>query len=273
MMAQLSIRVLELVIALHEEGTFTQAAKRMGMTEPALSKRLQLIEHKVQARLFERGRDGAKITDAGRILVAHADEIVHTYYRAIHEIQEARHGERYKLRIGVSAYLSSMLIETLHSIQLPHYLDFMIEITTGFSADMVTELQQRKIDMALVTSPTQIPVISTHCVATNSFMIAFRDDHPLAARTLASFAEVAGYPWIFFKRCVHPALHDLILQRVNAEHPPPHIVHQVSHADQVGALLTNNSIVAWLNPAGIGCFSSAISAWGALRRSRPTESV
>jgi hypothetical protein len=44
MTSRLKIRDLELIVALHEEGTFTQAAKRVGVTEPALSKRLLLIE-------------------------------------------------------------------------------------------------------------------------------------------------------------------------------------------------------------------------------------
>ena len=42
MTAQLKIRDLELIVALHEEGTLTRAAKRVGITEPAFSKRLQL---------------------------------------------------------------------------------------------------------------------------------------------------------------------------------------------------------------------------------------
>ncbi|MGD0731873.1 MAG: LysR family transcriptional regulator, partial [Terracidiphilus sp.] len=52
------IRDLELVVALHEDGNMTQAAKRLGMSEPALSKQLQKIERRIQTRLFERGNGG-----------------------------------------------------------------------------------------------------------------------------------------------------------------------------------------------------------------------
>jgi DNA-binding transcriptional LysR family regulator len=44
MLSHLKIRDLELVVALHEEGSVTQAAKRVGISEPGFSKRIQLIE-------------------------------------------------------------------------------------------------------------------------------------------------------------------------------------------------------------------------------------
>jgi hypothetical protein len=86
MTAHLKIRDLELIVALHEEGTLTRAAKRVGLTEPAFSKRLQVVEQEVQARLFERSH-------------------VHAYHRAVYEAREAKRGEHHKLRIGASPYL------------------------------------------------------------------------------------------------------------------------------------------------------------------------
>ena len=93
MTPQLKIRDLELVVALHEEGTFTQAAKRVGITEPAFSKRLKLVEREVKETLFDRNYDGVTTTDSGRSFVAHILESIHSYYRAVHEAHEAKHGQ------------------------------------------------------------------------------------------------------------------------------------------------------------------------------------
>jgi DNA-binding transcriptional LysR family regulator len=84
-------------------------------------------------------------------------------------------------------------------------------------------------------------------------MIVFREGHPLAAKRSVTLAEVVEYPWVFFKRAIHPFLHDLILRRVAQEHKQANIVHLGSHADQAAALLTNDSIIGWLNPAGAEC--------------------
>lgn len=253
MTAQLKIRDLELVVALHEEGTFTQAAKRIGVTQTAITKRLQMIERQIQARLFDRNRDGASITDSGRSFVSGAAQILHEFHRTVHDAQEAKHGERRRLRIGVSQYLPPGLIEIIHSIELPLYRDLVVEIATGVSPEMIADLQKKNVDIALVSSPTKSAAITTLCIATDPFMIVFRKGHPLAAKKAVTLTDIVGYPWVFFKRVIHPALHDLIMHRAEAEHQPVNIVHYGSHADQASTLLNNDSIIGWLNPAGVEC--------------------
>jgi DNA-binding transcriptional LysR family regulator len=81
-------------------------------------------------------------------------------------------------------------------------------------------------------------------------MIVMRPTHPLAEKSGVSLTEVAKYPWVFFNRHVHPPLHDLILRRLEAEHHQVNLVHHISQADQVTALLTDNRLLAWLTPAG-----------------------
>lgn len=250
MSAQLKIRDLELLVALHEEGTFTQAAKRFGISEPALSKRLRLVERFVNVPLFERSYNGARPTDSGRSFVAFAVESIYAFKRAVQEAQEAKYEERPRLRIGVSAYLPPKLISTLNSIALPLYRDLTIEIVMGRSMELLADLQQHRVDLALVSSPPETPTITTVRVATSPFMIVFREGHALAKKNVVQLAEVAEYPWAFFKRSVHPYLHDLILQRVEGEQRKATIIHRGSHPDQAGALLTDDSTLAWLNPAG-----------------------
>lgn len=251
MSTHLKIRDLEIVVALYEEGTFTQAAKRVGVTQTALSKRVQIIERQVQARLFDRTHGGAVITEPGRSFVSGATEIIHAFRRVLHDAQRAKHGESRKLRVGVSLYLPSILIDTIHTIELPLYKNLAVEIASGFSPELVTDLQKKNIDLAIVTSPTPNAALTTLCIARQNFMIVFRKGHPLAVKRSVTLSEVVEFPWVFFKRLIHPFLHDLILHRVEAEHKQAEIVHFGSHVDQAAALLNNDSILGWLNPAGI----------------------
>jgi DNA-binding transcriptional LysR family regulator len=248
MLSHLKIRDLELVVALHEEGSVTQAAKRVGISEPGFSKRIQLIERQIKVQLFERGHDGVKTTDSGCAFIAYATEIIHAYHRAIHEAQEATHGEHSRLCIGVSAFMPPELIELLRSIELPLYRDLAIEIDTAYSIELLTQLQRGRVDLALVTSPPENAAITTLCLACNSFRIVFREGHPLAAKQSTTFAEVVEYPWAFFNRSIHPYLHDQVLERMAIEHKQAKIVHHFSYADQATALLTDDALVAWMSP-------------------------
>jgi len=60
------IHDLELVVALSEERTLSQAAKRLGLTQPAMTKRLHVIQRRLQLKLFETNHTGADITEPGR---------------------------------------------------------------------------------------------------------------------------------------------------------------------------------------------------------------
>lgn len=250
MLNHIKIRDLELVIALHEEHNVTQAAKRVNISEPAFSKRLQLIERHVQAKLFTRGHDGTLVTPSGLSFVEGAQTSLQAFYQGIHNAQEAKYSERHKLKIGASAFLSPHLIELLHSTELRLYRNLSIEIVTECSIEILSRLQHHEIDLALITSPPPSASITSAPVAIEPFMIVMRPNHPLAMNKAVTFGEVIRYPWVFINRNVHPPLHDLILQRAQAEQQTANIVHHVSQADQVGALLTNNSLVAWLTPAG-----------------------
>ena len=140
---QFRIRDLELVVALHEEGNMTQAAKRLGMSEPALSKQLKKIERRLQTPLFERGNGGVVTTGSGRSFVAHAAESVQAFRRAVHEAQESKHNALHRLRIGVSTCHPLNLIEMLRTVELRLYKNLVVEIVTAYSFELIADLFRR----------------------------------------------------------------------------------------------------------------------------------
>ncbi len=250
MPAQLKIRDLERVMALHDEGNVTVAARRIGISEPALSKRLRAIEQQIQVELFDRSHEGVTITEAGRAFVEHAQQSLMEFHRAVHEARETKRGVMHKLRIGASTFHSPHLIESLRSVELRLFRDLTIEIVSEYSCELLSQLKRHRIDLALVTSPPSNAAITTVRIATNPFMLVLREDHPLAEKRSASLAEVAEYPWALFSRSVHPPLYDLIHRRLEAEHKKARIAHRISHAEQVPALLHDEGLVAWLTPTG-----------------------
>ena len=250
MSGHVKIRDLELIVALHEEGNLTQAAKRIGISEPAFSKRLRLIERRVQARLFARGSGGSQATESGRAFLERARISIQTFYQAVHEAREAKFGERHKLRIGVSAYLAPRLIELVRTNELRLYRNLTCEIFAEYSCEIYAQLQRHQIDLALITSPPRSASITSLRLAVNPFMIVVRHDHPLAGCNSLVFQDVLRFPWILFNRQVHPPLHDLIFQRAEISQQKLNIVHHISQADQVPALLTDDQTLTWLTPSG-----------------------
>ena len=197
---QFRIRDLELVVALHEEGNMTQAAKRLGMSEPALSKQLKKIERRIQTPLFERGNGGVVTTGSGRSFVAHAAESVQAFRRAVHEAQESKHNALHRLRIGVSTCHPLNLIEMLRTVEMRLYKNLVVEIVTAYSFELMADLQHHDLDLVIVTSPPSSALITSLCFATNPFMIVVRQGHPLAGKASLRLHELGPYPWVFFNR-------------------------------------------------------------------------
>jgi DNA-binding transcriptional LysR family regulator len=244
------IHDLELIIALSEEGTLSQAARRVGMSQPAMSKRLHVIERRLQLKLFDVNHSGAQITESGRFFAEYAQQSVNLFHRGIHEAREARHSQPYRLRVGTSPFQPPHLIEMLRTMELRLYRNLTIEVESAFSCDLLRKLQQHEIDVALVTSPPSMPSITSAVLGVRRFMIVFRESHRLAANESVDLDDLIAYPWVFFNRHVHPYLHDLILHRMEALHLAPRIVHRIMNAEQVPALVKNESSIAWLTPTG-----------------------
>jgi DNA-binding transcriptional LysR family regulator len=241
---------LELLIALAEERNLSQAAKRMGMTQPALSKRLRVIERRLQLKLFQTSHTGAHITESGRSFAEYAQQSVNLFHRGIHEARQTRQTHPNKLRVGVSPFQPSHLVEMLCTVELRLYRNLAIGVESAFSCDLLRKLQQHDVDVALVESPPAIPSITTAVLGVRNFMIVFHAKHELATRESLDLEDVAAHPWVFFNRHVHPHLHDLILNRAKVRQLMPNVVHHIMHAGQVPALVKDGVSVAWLTPAG-----------------------
>ncbi|HMP74635.1 MAG TPA: LysR family transcriptional regulator, partial [Kiritimatiellia bacterium] len=72
----IDVREIRQVATVASEGGFAKAAKVLHISQPALSRSIQEVERKAGFRIFERGREGALLTDAGRSFLRQAGDIL-----------------------------------------------------------------------------------------------------------------------------------------------------------------------------------------------------
>ena len=70
----LEFRLLKYIVAVAETSNFTRAAERLFLAQPSLSKQIRDLEEELKFPLFDRSRDGVKITAAGEMVLAYARE-------------------------------------------------------------------------------------------------------------------------------------------------------------------------------------------------------
>src|SRR3954470_20827277 len=106
------LRHLAALQAIAEEGSFGRAAKRLGYTQSAVSQQLATLERIVGEKLVERpgGPRPVALTEAGRLLLRHAEAIVARLQAAQADLQALRSGESGVLRVGTFQSVGARLL-------------------------------------------------------------------------------------------------------------------------------------------------------------------
>ena len=97
---RLRMRHLELLCLLREEATVSDAAMKLNLTQPAVSKMITEIESVCKSTLFTRGRTGITVNEKGNVLIQQACDMVQGLDRCLAEINTLEEGATGLLRLG-----------------------------------------------------------------------------------------------------------------------------------------------------------------------------
>ena len=106
----MNIDEIETFVAIAELGGFTSAGRRLHRTQPAISRRLGILEHELGAPMFERIRGNARLTEAGRAFLPHAEAAL----AALKDGREAVRGLKGGMQGAISLALVGTLADTQH---------------------------------------------------------------------------------------------------------------------------------------------------------------
>ena len=170
-MRNLSLDQLRTLIEVVELGSFTEAAKRLHLTQPAISQQIRELENRCGLQLVERVGKRAFATPAGSDLIIHGRRIMAEAEQALAAVRHHRVGTAGRVRIGAGptalAYLLPPVLRKLRDA----YPDIEIIVTTGTTDSIATALLANDIDMGITALPVEsadleaVPVRSDPMVA------------------------------------------------------------------------------------------------------------
>jgi molybdate transport repressor ModE-like protein len=140
------------LLLIAEHGTFTQAARRAGLSQPALTASIQRLEEAMGARLLHRGRGGASLTAAGEALLPRARAAlaaVEDGRRAVAEVSGLTRGE---VRLGGGATACTYLVPPVLAAYRRRYPEVRFLLREAFTAALRDALHDGALDLALVTT-------------------------------------------------------------------------------------------------------------------------
>jgi len=249
-MAGNDIRLMEAAIALAEELNFSRAAQKLHISQPALTKRISELEGRLGFSLFDRDRQLVEVNDSGRAFVEEARLSVFHGERAFQAAQRAARGVDVVLNVGRSPYTDPFLVTTLLSVQLPLFPRLRVDLTSQFSCDLVHQLLQGRLDLAIATEPPESALLTTVKIDEAPFYIAMSERDKLAACPSVNLEDLAGRCWVLFERRLHPPLYDAIMRGAAARGILPTRVKHVTAPEEAFPSVVDGSCVAFLVKVG-----------------------
>lgn len=143
------------LMAAAEHGAITLAASHLGLTQPALSRRIQLLEEHFGEPLLVRSRQGVSLTEMGRLVDAEGRAMVDRWERLEDSIRAHRNLEAGIVRIGGGATAVSFLLpEAIADFQRLHP-GIRFQVKEAGSRDVEFDVVNEKLELGIVTLPVQ----------------------------------------------------------------------------------------------------------------------
>lgn len=173
---------------------FTQAARELYITQPAVTAQVRSLEKICRLTLFRKKGRNLYLTYEGRILYDHVCKIFEyekTIEKAINGMLKLTEG---MLRIGTTKTYARFLMPSLISHFLKVYPNIKITVNEGTSQDMILDLLQFKNDVAVVSKVINKEEVSFTPFRREELLLILSPAHPLAAYKSISFEQLAKEP-------------------------------------------------------------------------------
>jgi len=186
----MEIRDLKYLAASASAGKFSRAAESLGLNTSTISRRIDRLEDELGLALFERGHFGVRLTDGGRAVIVHVR-------RALAEIDaiksaglQSGSANRGEIRLGVRMPPIGEPIYGLLAAWRESHPDVVLRIAELADRDIVTALEERRLDVTLVPSFTLWPRAVALAIYREQIVAALPASHPLATREALNWTSL-----------------------------------------------------------------------------------
>jgi DNA-binding transcriptional LysR family regulator len=193
----MKLNALQALVAAVEEGSLRAAARRIGVSQPALTKLVRELEMELAAPLLERHSQGVRPTAQGQVLVEHASKVSRALAEATDQIRQLggqMHGELNIAAVPVAMML--LIPETLRTFSRA-YPDIRLRVSEELFVEQLQKLRSGQVDLVVGGIPENLPsgeFITERLMDTRMVVVARRGSRHARARRLA---ELQAAHWVY----------------------------------------------------------------------------
>ncbi len=193
----MDLRHLRHFIAVAEFGSFSRAADKLCLTQPALTRSIKTLEEEVSAQLLDRQSSGVVLTAAGRTLFAHAKYILTENERALERVRLTASGIVDEITIAVCPLQACSLFDRAVNDFNTAHAQVSITLIESSVEKAVSLLMEGKVDVVFTTIPeaTMHEGLTYERIRSSRFFIYAAPSHPLHAQKHISKHELTRWRW------------------------------------------------------------------------------
>lgn len=195
-MEMLDSRRLRHFLAVYDLRSIGQAAEKLYVTQPALSKSIRLLEQDLQVKLFDRTPLGVVPTVFGDLLAQHAKVIRSEMRNAEHEISNLRGAVKGHVTLGVGPSIAANLLPAATQRLRAERPGIRLTVLEGLVDTLVPALRRGEIDLAVGGWPrvADSDLTAEHLVH-DYVCVVCGPEHPLVGREQVELGDMLEFPW------------------------------------------------------------------------------
>jgi LysR family transcriptional regulator for metE and metH len=187
----IEVRDLRLIVAVAAEGSLTRAGARLNVTQPALSRHLATLEHRVGAPLFMRLGVRMQPTPAGELFLRHARDLLERVAVTETELTALQGPVRRVLRVGTDCYTGYHWLPGVANRFAARHPDVDVQIAFDAVGDPVAGIRRGAVDVALVTDGGRHAGLASRRLFMDEYVAVVAPSHRFASRAFIEPRDLA----------------------------------------------------------------------------------
>ena len=202
-------------VALVETLNFTRAAEKCNVSQPALTRAIQQLEHELGGPLFHRERSNTHLSELGRMMQPYLEGVAAQAVAAKEAAKAARKLENTRLTIGAMCTIGPRLVSSLLVRFQTSHPDVEVAIADGSPESMIDKLEKGELEIGLIGVPQELPESLHHLpVFEERFVVVLAPGHPLCAKNPIRVADLNGEAYVGRSNCeIFQAVTDDFMRR------------------------------------------------------------
>lgn len=195
-------------LAVARGGNLTQAADQVGLTQPALTKKIRRLEQDLGGKLFDRSARGMKLTESGELFLRRAEAIETHWLQAYEEIKAKEDGALDVLAIVSGAAFHTKIAPQLVRELAREFPSTRFVVTFDVLGQSLPMLESGEVHLCLGAFIAEPPdgIVTSKFIDVQTAVYC-SNNSPLARLSHVRPSDLVGYEWVVYKRDLHAATH------------------------------------------------------------------